>query len=52
MINDQDRNDAYERAVRTAIQSKKAAGKGEVMVLDIGAGSGLLSMLAARAGRR
>lgn len=43
MMNDTVRNDAYEKALKTALQ------KGGV-VLDIGSGSGLLSMMAARHG--
>ena len=50
MLLDSQRNDAYERAVRKAIESKRAFGQQGISVLDIGAGSGLLSMLAARAG--
>jgi protein arginine N-methyltransferase 7 len=50
MLLDSQRNDAYERAVRKAIESKRAFGEHGISVLDIGAGSGLLSMLAARAG--
>lgn len=41
MMNDTVRNDAYEKALKSALQ------KGGV-VLDIGSGSGLLSMMAAR----
>lgn len=43
MMNDPPRNDAYDAAIRAQI------GDGQT-VLDIGAGSGLLSMMAARAG--
>lgn len=43
MMNDTVRNDAYEKALKTALQ------KGGV-VLDIGSGSGLLAMMAARHG--
>lgn len=43
MLNDQARNDAFERAI-----SKAAPGRR--LVLDIGTGSGLLAMMAARAG--
>jgi hypothetical protein len=42
MINDVKRNEAYEAAIRRAAPGKH--------VLDIGTGSGLLSMMAARAG--
>ncbi len=46
MLNDVRRNDAFEAAIIAAI----AAVGPEARVLDIGAGSGLLSMMAARAG--
>ena len=46
MLNDVRRNDAFEAAITSAIA---AAGPG-ARVLDIGTGSGLLSMMAARAG--
>lgn len=46
MMNDTPRNDAFEAALRAAIG---IAGPG-ARVLDIGAGSGLLSLMAARAG--
>lgn len=46
MMNDSRRNDAFEEAIRRAI---KLRGTG-LQVLDIGAGSGLLSMMAAREG--
>lgn len=49
MMNDQRRNEAYDRALRTEIGRRIDAGK-PALVLDIGAGSGLLSMMAARAG--
>ena len=45
MLNDEERNDAYNQAIRAA--AKKAR-----HVLEIGTGSGLLSMMAARAGAR
>lgn len=46
MMNDARRNDAFEAAIVAAL---KGAGP-DARVLDIGAGSGLLSMMAARAG--
>jgi type II protein arginine methyltransferase len=46
MMNDARRNDAFEAAIKAAIG---IAGP-EARVLDIGAGSGLLSLMAARAG--
>ena len=53
MIADEARNSCFERALRTALHRLRAAGGvagGDVRVLDIGAGSGLLAMMAARAG--
>ncbi len=46
MLNDVPRNDAFEEGIKQAI----AAHRSSARVLDIGAGSGLLSMMAARAG--
>ncbi len=46
MLNDTRRNDAFEQAIRKAIEKE---GK-DARILDIGTGSGLLSMMAARAG--
>ena len=46
MVNDHRRNDVYEAAIRTAVAR---AGPG-ARVLDIGSGSGLLGLMAARAG--
>ena len=43
MLNDQARNDAFERAIAKAAPGRR-------LVLDIGTGSGLLAMMAARAG--
>jgi hypothetical protein len=48
MVLDRLRNDAYEKAIRTAIEFKRGMGAKEVSVLDMGAGSGILSLLAAR----
>ncbi|UYY78758.1 50S ribosomal protein L11 methyltransferase [Sphingomonas sp. R1] len=48
MMNDVPRNDAFEAAIRAAIGQRG----GEARVLDIGAGSGLLSLMAARGGAR
>ncbi|QDZ17548.1 S-adenosyl-L-methionine-dependent methyltransferase [Chloropicon primus] len=50
MLLDSQRNDTYERAIKNAIESKRAFGETDILALDVGAGSGLLSMLAARAG--
>ena len=46
MLNDQRRNDAFEKAIRQAVEAIGSS----ALVLDIGAGSGLLSMMAVRAG--
>ena len=43
MMNDRPRNEAFDEAIRSVVESGD-------LVLDIGAGSGLLSMMAARAG--
>jgi len=48
MMNDAPRNDAFEAAIEAAI----AVTGPDAGVLDIGAGSGLLSLMAARAGAR
>lgn len=45
MLGDRARNDAYRRAIESAVD-------GTSIVLDIGAGSGLLAMMAARAGAK
>jgi type II protein arginine methyltransferase len=45
MMNDVRRNDAFEAAINAALEQRPNA-----LVLDIGTGSGLLSMMAARAG--
>lgn len=42
---------AYERAIKRAVERARAA-DGEAHVLDIGCGSGVLSLLAARAGAK
>lgn len=49
MMNDRLRNEAYDRAIGRQVQRHRANGAAP-LVLDIGAGSGLLSMMAARAG--
>lgn len=51
MVLDTQRNAAYEEAIRRAVtRTREYKGSQDVMALDIGAGSGLLSMLTARAG--
>ncbi|MGD9192784.1 MAG: 50S ribosomal protein L11 methyltransferase [Desulfobacterales bacterium] len=45
MLNDKERNDVYDRAIRKAVDRNKT-------VLDVGTGSGLLSIMAARAGAK
>ena len=48
---DAQRNAAYEQAIQRAVELMRAGGTEAVRVLDIGAGSGLLSMMAARSSR-
>lgn len=48
MVLDTARNIAYELAIRQAIEALQLSGVQRVKVLDIGAGSGLLSLFAAR----
>lgn len=51
MILDTERNRAYNEAIQKAVASRKSSAYGQkVHCLDMGAGSGLLSMMAARAG--
>lgn len=47
MLHDEERAELYDRAIRQAV-----AADPDALVLDIGAGSGLLAMMAARAGAR
>ena len=47
-ILDDQRNAGYEAAIRHAVEAKRAEGHAVVTALDIGAGTGLLSMMAAR----
>lgn len=49
MLHDSERNQLYEKALKSAIDKMHAAGK-KANVLDIGTGTGLLSMMAARNG--
>ncbi|CEG49662.1 protein arginine n-methyltransferase 7-like [Plasmopara halstedii] len=50
MLRDKDRNDCYERGIKRAIAKFKATRNRDPLVLDIGTGTGLLSMFAARHG--
>ena len=50
MMHDFDRNDKYELAIRHAIKSAGRSHHKNITVMDIGAGAGLLSLMAARAG--
>lgn len=49
MLHDHDRNQKYYEGIRSAVSRVKARGQ-KVVVLDIGTGTGLLSMMAATAG--
>ena len=48
MVLDTERNSAYEKAIHRAIEALHLSGIWSVNVLDIGSGSGLLSLIAAR----
>lgn len=48
MVLDAQRNEAYAAAIARAVQRKKEAGCTQLLALDVGAGTGLLSMMAAR----
>ncbi len=50
MLHDAGRNEAYDAAIKTAVTATKRRLGGRCEVLDCGSGSGLLSMMAARAG--
>ena len=50
MLNDVDRNTKFEAAIKAAVRDASASG--DVRCFDIGAGTGLLSMLAARHGAK
>ena len=51
MVMDDQRNAAYQAAITRAVHLKVAAGDESVHVLDMGAGSGILSLMAARSAR-
>ena len=50
MLHDTDRNEAYARAIAEAVRRIRNSSDSEPYAVDIGAGSGLLGLIAARAG--
>ena len=49
MLSDQPRTETYRQAIYAAVAHVKATGASVVRVLDVGAGTGVLSMFAAAA---
>ena len=52
MLKDSPRNSAFEGAIGRAVRNHQGGGDEPPLVLDVGTGSGLLALLAARAGAR
>ncbi len=50
MVLDSQRNAAYDGAITRAVARLRSRGCAHLLALDLGAGSGLLSMMAARCG--
>ena len=50
MLNDRARNDAYAAGIRTALADLRSRSTASLRVLDVGAGAGLLSLIAAGEG--
>ncbi len=48
MVLDEQRNHAYDAAIKRAVELRRAGENNGVKVLDIGTGSGILSLMAAR----
>ena len=50
MLHDTERNEKYFEALQLTVEDLKSEGKTYIQALDIGAGTGILSMMAAKAG--